>query len=339
MSLDIIPRSVDNTWSIRNRHLYLIRLPATGVLTLNIGGNRHEALLVISLLTICLLTYSTVFAADPPRLISYQGRMTDSGGSPVDTTVDITFAIFSDSLAADKIWEEVHSGVPIKNGLFEVLLGSSEYLKDDVLDGTTRWLGIAIDGGGLMMPLEPVVSSAYAIRAERAGYALSIANNSVNSSKIISNGVYPSDILAEPGLSVDAELGYGISMNTTWKVVARSEISCPAAGYVVALSTMIGATMAYDSKQAVMFGITTDTTELPPDDTHQWDVPRTSYSQYARGSLVAQRVTEIPSAGDYTFYLIARKLFDVVSSTSVDNARLNLMYFPTAYGTVESQSY
>lgn len=294
---------------------------------------------VVSLLAICLIAYSTLFAADPPRIVSYQGRVTDSGGQPIDTTADIIFAIFTDSIGGVQLWKETHFGVTVQNGLFEVLLGTSQYLTDEVLDGSTRWLGMAIDSDDLLTPLTPITSSAYAIRAEQAGYALTIADNSVTTSKVSPNGVHPSDILAEPGLAVDDSLGVGIDLDLSWTVVARSEISCPTAGYVVALSTMKGSSFAENYWQSVVFGITADSTALASDDRHQWDVPQALSSTYARVTLVAQKITEIPSAGDYVFYLIAKKQNPPNTSTGVSCVRLNLMYFPTAYGTVDCQSY
>ena len=58
-----------------------------------------------------------------PQLISFQGRLTDAEGHPLDTTVPMTFAIFNDQLGTTQLWKEAHPNVVVRDGMFEVLLG------------------------------------------------------------------------------------------------------------------------------------------------------------------------------------------------------------------------
>jgi hypothetical protein len=79
---------------------------------------------VLSVLAILLL--AAVSTADVPRLINYQGILTDSGGQPVDGSHDLTFKIYPDSGAATPaLWTEQHLGVDVDDGLFNVILGSN----------------------------------------------------------------------------------------------------------------------------------------------------------------------------------------------------------------------
>ena len=88
----------------------------------------------------------TFVAADVPQLINYQGRLTNAVGSPIDTTVDITFTIYADDGGSTQVWQELHEGVVVADGLFTVAFGSNVALSSAVIDGSVRWLGTR-DGG------------------------------------------------------------------------------------------------------------------------------------------------------------------------------------------------
>ena len=70
---------------------------------------------------------SSVFAAitTSSRVISYQGRLTDSSGNNVaDGTYSMTFKIYTVSTGGSSSFTEVNSSVTVSSGLFSVLLGS-----------------------------------------------------------------------------------------------------------------------------------------------------------------------------------------------------------------------
>jgi hypothetical protein len=136
---------------------------------------RKTVFLAIVAATLTLSSVWTVHAA-VPQLINYQGRLTNSAGVPLDTTVTLDFTIYKDSLGTLDIWSETHPGVVIKDGLFQVLLGSVNTLGQSVFDGSKRWLGVQLQGGPAPTALIPIVSVAYAYRSAKsdtAGYALS----------------------------------------------------------------------------------------------------------------------------------------------------------------------
>ncbi len=134
--------------------------------------------ITLTLLLGCSLVLGLVNTASAgvPQLISYQGRLTNSVGVPLDTTVTLDFTIYKDSLGTLDIWSETHPGVVIKDGLFQVLLGSVTPLTGIVFDGSKRWLGLQLQGGPAPTALIPIVSVAYAyrsVKSDTAGYALS----------------------------------------------------------------------------------------------------------------------------------------------------------------------
>ena len=83
--------------------------------------------------------------AEIPKLINYQGMLTDDGGTPLNETVSITFKIYSDSLSVseiDKKWEETQTGIEVVNGLFNVILGRDTALDLDFSED--YWLDITV---------------------------------------------------------------------------------------------------------------------------------------------------------------------------------------------------
>ena len=60
--------------------------------------------------------------SDSPKMISYQGQLTDSTGSPIDTTVSITFTIYNAATAGNIKLTENHTSVIVSEGLFSVIL-------------------------------------------------------------------------------------------------------------------------------------------------------------------------------------------------------------------------
>jgi hypothetical protein len=82
-----------------------------------------------------------------PKLINYQGMLTESDGTPLNDTVDMTFKIYVDSTSTanpDKKWEETHSDVPVINGLFNVMLGGVVSLNLDFSED--YWLDVTAGG-------------------------------------------------------------------------------------------------------------------------------------------------------------------------------------------------
>ncbi|HEX2897487.1 MAG TPA: hypothetical protein VHP63_05500 [candidate division Zixibacteria bacterium] len=130
---------------------------------------------------LCLLfgTNLVVFS-DVPKMISYQGRITDTG-SPVDTTVDIRFRIYTTPTGGSPLWEEIHSAVTVTDGIFAVLLGSVDMtgnpLPDSEFINTNTYLGIQIGTSTEISPRVAFVSVPYAIHSATADVATSVSSS------------------------------------------------------------------------------------------------------------------------------------------------------------------
>ena len=110
---------------------------------------------------------STTYAA-VPRLLDYQGRLTDSAGKPLEGTYNLTFRIFDQETAGNLLWEETHSGVVIQKGVFGVLLGSITNF--DLAFDKPYFLEIKVNDE-VMSPRLRIASSGYAIRSASADQA------------------------------------------------------------------------------------------------------------------------------------------------------------------------
>ncbi len=109
-----------------------------------------------------LLLFTAAVAA-PPELLNYQGRLTDDLGDPLDGQFDLTFTINSENVGGIQLWKETQT-VTISNGLFNVLLGTTNPLPVTVFDGNKAYLGIAINQQPELVPRQRIVSTAYAYR-------------------------------------------------------------------------------------------------------------------------------------------------------------------------------
>jgi hypothetical protein len=115
-------------------------------------------------------------SADVPHMINYQGKLTTASGGCLNDTVQMSFTIYSDSLGTVNEWSETQTEVIIKDGIFNVFLGSVDNIPSDVFDGSVKYLGVQVESDPEMRPLKPMVSVAYAYRSiesDTADFALS----------------------------------------------------------------------------------------------------------------------------------------------------------------------
>ncbi|MEO0074849.1 MAG: hypothetical protein ABIK31_01920, partial [candidate division WOR-3 bacterium] len=66
-----------------------------------------------------------VDAINTPKLLNYQGKLTNLAGNPVpDSTYSITFRLFNSQSGGSAFWTETQN-VQTNGGIFNVLLGSN----------------------------------------------------------------------------------------------------------------------------------------------------------------------------------------------------------------------
>ena len=115
------------------------------------------------ILALSVLGIPLAASAGVPTMMNYQGRLTNSAGSPLDGVYHLTFTIFDAAEGGTAKWTEVHPLVNVNGGLFNVTLGNgtpAAPLVDSVFNLPARWLGIQIDGGAELTPRTRILSSA-----------------------------------------------------------------------------------------------------------------------------------------------------------------------------------
>jgi len=120
----------------------------------------------------CLLTVVcglyTVSYAEIPRLLNYQGKLTDQQNKPVtDGTYSVTFMIYDVETAGVPLWTETQQ-VTVSKGIFSVLLGGVTPL--NLAFDKAYFLEIKV-GTEVMSPRQRIASAAYAFRADAANQA------------------------------------------------------------------------------------------------------------------------------------------------------------------------
>lgn len=150
-------------------------------------------------------------AAAPPIApsISYQGRLTNPSGTPVDDGVyTMTFSIYDDPTTITPLWTQT-SAVTVTNGLFDVALGEiANPITPVVFPGGPRWLGVQVDPDPEMTPRQPFDSIPYAVLAEalRAGGTTS-STMSDPLYTFTNNGSGPA-LVAEGDVHIDGNLSW-----------------------------------------------------------------------------------------------------------------------------------
>lgn len=190
--------------------------------------------------------------------ISYQGRLLDSNGLPVnDPGLGITFRLYDTDTGGSPLWSEDHIGVPVQDGLFHVLLGSMDPIPLSLLSASgSLWLGVQVGSDNEMAPREQVASVPYAMIAgsvlNEAITTEKIADQAVTQAKLgpdvnllpppesITTTMLADGAVTELKLAPDAltlELSEVVANVQT--VVGDTEVSVAATDYVDATSIMI----------------------------------------------------------------------------------------------------
>ena len=127
-----------------------------------------------SFLTGALLLCSVVVHADAP--LTYQGQLFGAHG-PVNATYDMSFRLYQDAEGGEPIWTEVHTQVPVVDGVFLVELGEQTGFDALIEEDAQLYLGIALADHDEMSPRMLVGT---ALRARWALHAKDVSNEDIH---------------------------------------------------------------------------------------------------------------------------------------------------------------
>ncbi len=135
-----------------------------------------------------------------PSFINYQGRLTTATGNPIaDGNVTLTLRLFGGPTGGSPIWDSGTITVPVRGGVFSVLLGSGgmPILTPSVftLNGLLRsaWLEIEPQGSPPLTPRQQIATVPFAYMAETVSDGAitgpKLADGSVSQPKISVNSI------------------------------------------------------------------------------------------------------------------------------------------------------
>lgn len=126
-------------------------------------------------------------AATSISTIPYQGRLADSGGTPVTAMQNMEFRIYDVPTGGTPLWEELWTGgnsVSVSDGLFSVLLGSLEPgIATVVQSHDELYLGVTVGTDSEMSPRVQLGSVPFSMQA------LTVPDGSITTEKIADGAV------------------------------------------------------------------------------------------------------------------------------------------------------
>jgi hypothetical protein len=182
-------------------------------------------------LAVTLLTVS-LGSAQAPNSISYQGRLTDAAGQPIEIPTAVTFTIYDAATGGSSLYTQNENITPDDNGVFMVELGP---IAAAVFDGSKRYLGIKVGADAEMTPRQLLTSGPYSFATN------SIGTNSITTTEVANGSLYDIDMADEPGLTY-AETGDPntlVDLTGSGKVFSSVTLSAPTAGYAMVTGTAI----------------------------------------------------------------------------------------------------
>ncbi len=249
---------------------------------------------------------STANAPGPSATtVNYQGRLADSGGTPLDETLGMSFSLWDADTGGSLVWgPESHAAVPVSEGLFSVGLGSQTGggIPTTTWNGD-RYLEITV-GGETLSPRELIRS------VPIAGMALTVPDGSVESSDLdldygtvcLSGHVQvslPGDYQSVdvPGLSLDFYLEKPSTVLVWIDGLAR--FNQPSGNREVSVALLVDgseASMTFDQNDNVWFNVEGQRILALDSGTHTLSVTGLSYQA---GTLIVHGVSGYQTCINY----------------------------------------
>lgn len=124
---------------------------------------------MVGVLLLAVSVIAGAAQAGVPRIMSFQGKLTDSDGHYLQGDQDLTFRIYDRDTGGVVLWSEQHVDTPVTRGVFAVPLGVNEPL--DLPFDTNYWISIEVETDGEMSPRQQLTSAPYAFRASASDRA------------------------------------------------------------------------------------------------------------------------------------------------------------------------
>jgi hypothetical protein len=262
-------------------------------------------------LAITLSLLSVPGFAEVPNIVSYQGRVTDGGGSPVaDGDYELRFRIYDAASAGTLLWDSGPRNVSVSDGLFNYNLGDSTAFPTGMFaEDSALWLGVTVESDPEISPRTRLTASGWALHAETVEISPGITQLLDNSSHFFLNGFL-------------TDLG-------------SDTIEVPAAGFVMAQATLrLTLSHAAGTLAAANIEFRDSTFTHLVDQEHVWVINDLMPSGLYETTRHVHRIFEV-AAGKHSFILLGSDFGDPGNTFIGSNIVTTLTYYPKSYGTVD----
>ncbi len=150
---------------------------------------------ILTALAVFLIGISASYS-QIPRLMSYQGVITNSDGTLLpDGTYSIGFSMYTQETGGSPIWTESQN-IAVEHALFNVILGTNSPL--NIPFDKQYWMGIKLISSGIeLSPRVRLTASPYSFQS------MSIPDGSISISKIKPDGSVNGQVLTSTGTTVE----------------------------------------------------------------------------------------------------------------------------------------
>jgi len=121
--------------------------------------------IVIALLTIIGVLVIPIAQAGIPDLLSYQARLLDSRGTPLDGNFNLVFALYNSENDGEWLWSEERN-VTVVNGVLDVMLGEVRRLDESAFDAAELWLEVQVPESEFTFPRVQITPTSFAFRVK-----------------------------------------------------------------------------------------------------------------------------------------------------------------------------
>lgn len=112
-----------------------------------------------------VLLFCGSLTADIPKIISYQGAVTDTNGTPVfDGSYNMAFSIYDAAWGGTALWNSGTVSVQVTSGIFNVILGVSPQDSIDLPFDEDYWLQVTVESD-VQLPRQQLGSVGYSYTA------------------------------------------------------------------------------------------------------------------------------------------------------------------------------
>lgn len=127
-------------------------------------------------------------ASAPPRILSFQGKLTDSAETPIVKETTILFSLYDDETASTgaALWQENDTVKPDSNGIFSVFLGNKTPIPDTTFSQNSKlFLGITVGNSPELLPRQEIATVPFASNAETLQGLEPITNTTKTSNVVL----------------------------------------------------------------------------------------------------------------------------------------------------------